>query len=112
MSLGPHIKRVYPAWLGPHRDEPIENDYRLFVSDWGYVLDEKTNLTGPYSGEIDRCFFQTLGPSNFLSRGPSRYSSFTLVDPKEKANKELPARYFDAIDEWGTTMIVLILPEL
>jgi hypothetical protein len=112
MSAGPHIKRVYPAWLGPHCDESLENDYRLFVSDWGYVLNEKTSLKGPYSGEIDRCFFQTLGPSSFLSRGPSRYNSFTLMDRNERENKELPARYFDAIDELGTTMIVLILPEL
>jgi hypothetical protein len=111
MTAGPHIKRVFPAWLGAQCDETIENDYRLFISDWGYLLDEITGLGSIHTGEIDRCLFGTLGSSNFMSKGSSRYESFQIYDDGE--SERSPAlRYFEAIDEHGLEMVVLLLQNM
>ncbi|CAO2655623.1 Nn.00g044260.m01.CDS01 [Neocucurbitaria sp. VM-36] len=111
IAAGPHIKRVFPAWLGAQCDQTLENDYRLFVSDWGFLLDEIINLNAPYSGELDRCFFGSLGFDNFMHAGPSRYASYQIRDD-EASSDSLPARYFDAIDATGSEMAVLALYDI
>ncbi|KAJ4371362.1 hypothetical protein N0V83_004579 [Neocucurbitaria cava] len=108
IQAGPHIKRVFPAWLGAQCDHTLENDYRLFVSDWGYLLNEMINLNAAHAGELDRCFFGSLGSDNFMHVGPSRYASWQVRDD-EAATNSLPARYFDAIDATGCEMVVLSL---
>ncbi|KAH8724358.1 hypothetical protein GQ44DRAFT_750370 [Phaeosphaeriaceae sp. PMI808] len=110
LDAGPHIKRVFPSWLGANCVETLENDYRLFISDWGYLLDEITTLNSSFSGEIDRCFFGALGPDNFLHSGPSRYTSYQISNGMV-SDEGSTARYFDAINEIGTEMIIIIQKE-
>jgi hypothetical protein len=110
--LGPHIKRVFPRWLQEHCKEDLQNQYRLFVSDWGLYLDEHANINGSSPGEIDRCFFGALGRENFLSTGPSRYKSFALKPDDKSIEQQLPTRIFDAISADGTEMIVFNLKQL
>jgi hypothetical protein len=111
LTAGPHIKRVFPAWLGAQCNQTVEDDYRLFSSDWGYLLDEVTGLRSSHIGEVDRCFFGALGFDNFLAKGPSRYTSFQIRDDEEQ-RQSLVIRYFEAIDERGLEMIVLGLQEM
>jgi hypothetical protein len=111
LSAGPHIKRVFPAWLGAQCNQTVEHDYRLFISDWGYLLDEVTGLGSSHIGEIDRCFFGTLGSDNFLATGPSRYTSFQICDDEEQIQSSF-CRYFDSIDERGLEMVVLGLQQM
>ncbi|KAF1845137.1 uncharacterized protein K460DRAFT_416448 [Cucurbitaria berberidis CBS 394.84] len=111
MNAGPHIKRVFPAWLGAQCDETLEHDYRLFISDWGFLLDEIINLNARYAGELDRCFFGSLGSDNFMHVGPSRYASYQVHDDDTPLDSP-PARYFDAIDAMGREMVVLALHDI
>jgi hypothetical protein len=110
--LGPHIKRVFPHWLHTRCEEDLEQAYRLFVSDWGFYLDQFANVSGLNPGEIDRCFFGALGGQNFLNGGPSRFTSFSLKSGDKSAGQEQPVRFFDAINTEATKIIVISLKEL
>ncbi|QKX57422.1 uncharacterized protein TRUGW13939_04534 [Talaromyces rugulosus] len=108
---GEHIRRVFPHWFEENCIEDFQRDYKMFVGEWGALLDEDTSLEGTYQGEIDRCFFEALGSHNFLHRGPSRYKSlsFSTEDTKKV---ELPNRSFEGVDETGNLLVVLKLESL
>jgi hypothetical protein len=75
------------------------------------LLDEFTGLGSSHTGEIDRCFFGTLGSENFMSTGPSRYTGFQIRDEEEQSQNSI-FRYFEAIDEYGLEMVVLALQKM
>ncbi|KAK1236510.1 hypothetical protein PQX77_000239, partial [Marasmius sp. AFHP31] len=58
-------------------------DYQRFTHQWRKLLScascgsPKCEVI-PTCGEIDRCWWTSLGPDNFLSKIPGRYVSFTL----------------------------------
>jgi hypothetical protein len=49
---------------------------------------------------------------NFLSVGPSRFQSFVLEDSSHADSDYTPPRYFDAINEEGSVMVVLQIDDL
>ncbi|KAM3069555.1 hypothetical protein ACMFMG_005658 [Clarireedia jacksonii] len=112
MWAGLHLRRVFPFWLQSHCDQQLELKYSTFVGEWGHVLDEVTNISGQYPGEIDRCLWGSLGPKNFLHNGPSKYKSFRFEDAEQEETSEMPHRFYDAIDKSGENYVVLKLENL
>ncbi|KAM0160095.1 hypothetical protein ACHAQE_004710 [Botrytis cinerea] len=109
---GPHLRRVFPAWLASNCDKKLEIKYSNFVGEWNHVLDKVTNLGGKYPGETDRIFWSSMGPTNFLQNGQSRYRSFIFQTPDEDPDLETPSRYYDGIDLAGQNMVVLRIENL
>ncbi|KAF5879132.1 putative nacht domain protein [Botrytis fragariae] len=109
---GPHLRRVFPAWLSSNCDKKLEIKYSNFVGEWNHVLDRVTNLGGKYPGEIDRVFWASMGPKNFLQRGQSRYKNFIFQTTNEEPDLEIPSRYYDGIDPAGQNMVVLKIENL
>lgn len=103
---------MFPAWLASNCNKQLENQYSNFVGEWNHVLDQITNIGGRYPGEIDRIFWASLGPKNFLHQGQSRYKSFTFQTTDEEFDSETPCRYYDGIDSSGQNMVVLKLENL
>lgn len=87
-------------------------DYQTFVGEWGHVLNSITTYSGPYPGEIDRCFYGALGSRNFLQKSQSRYKSFVLEECQTGNTPAMTARYYDGVDEKGQSMTVLKLESL
>ena len=100
---------MFPSWLEKHYGPTLENDYRYFVYEWGDILNECTSLHGFCPGELDRCFWNALGPDNFLRSGKSRYKNFAFLSNQLKQAQPVPKRYFEGIDETGNLLVVLIL---
>ncbi|TGO22714.1 hypothetical protein BPAE_0157g00010 [Botrytis paeoniae] len=109
---GPHLRRVFPAWLSDNCDKKLEIKYSNFVGEWNHVLDRVTNLGGRYPGEIDRVFWASIGLKNFLQHGPSRYKNFIFQTTNEDPDLEVPPRYYDGIDLTGQNMVVLKIENL
>ena len=86
--------------------------YRNFVGEWGHVLDQVTNITGRYPGEIDRIFWGALGSEHFLQKGKGRYRSFMFQATEENDRLDMPSRFYDGIDPSGQSMVVLKLDNL
>lgn len=99
---------MFRAWLSAQCDQRLEYDYRLFISDWGYLLDEVTSLDTSHVDEIKRCFYGTSGPTHFMHTGPSRYVSWQVHDV-EAPWDDTPTRLFDAVNKRGSEMLVLAM---
>ncbi|KAK4463184.1 hypothetical protein QBC42DRAFT_250727 [Cladorrhinum samala] len=66
-------RRVFPNWLcGGHSF----NQYYEFMSEWSELL--QGGLTSNFNGELERCFWPTLGSESFLSRNRGRYECQVL----------------------------------
>ncbi|KAG9231383.1 hypothetical protein BJ875DRAFT_517370 [Amylocarpus encephaloides] len=87
------LKRVLPEWFttpttGDKSDvvagKAFAKQYRNFVSEWRWFLHRPTcgsHCRGDvYAGEIDRCLWETLGPTSFLSCRNGKYESFMLAN--------------------------------
>ncbi|PQE08404.1 Zinc finger protein [Rutstroemia sp. NJR-2017a BBW] len=109
---GPHLKRVFPSWLQSHCDQQLDIKYSTFVGEWGHVLDQVTNISGMYPGEIDRCLWGSLGSNNFLHKGPSKYRSFVFEDAESREISEGVHRFYDGVDVSGENYVVLKLENL
>lgn len=75
-------------------------------------MDRVTNLGGRYPGEIDRVFWASMGPKNFLQHGQSRYKNFIFQTTNEEPDLETPSRYYEGIDLTGQNMVVLKIENL
>ncbi|KAF7907082.1 uncharacterized protein EAF01_004669 [Botrytis porri] len=62
-----------------------------------HVLDRVTNLGGRYLGEIDRVFWASIGPKNFLQRGRSHYKDFRFQATNEEQDLEIHSRYYTGL---------------
>ncbi|EKM58423.1 uncharacterized protein PHACADRAFT_207247 [Phanerochaete carnosa HHB-10118-sp] len=72
------VQRSLPRWLGMSK---YGRDYHRFWWDWHLFLScvNCDDLACPFRacmGEVDRCWWGSMGSSNFLSRSQSRYHSF------------------------------------
>lgn len=81
-----YMKRAMPNWL---IDDDLEREYMDFVREWGELL--QWGLFEEFNGEIDRCFWKSLGPTHFLSKGKCRYRHFQLssTDPSVPSENRL-----------------------
>ncbi|TGO40704.1 hypothetical protein BHYA_0033g00580 [Botrytis hyacinthi] len=109
---GPHLRRVFPAWLSRNCNKKLEIKYSNFVGEWNHVLDGVTKLGGSHPGEIDRVFWASMGPKNFLQHGQSRYKNFIFQTTNKEPDLETPSRYYDGIDLMGQNMVVLKIENL
>lgn len=84
------IRRTLPNWI-PKLEPETHRQYVNFQSEWCHLL-----VPGPQSdvyGEIDRCFWTALGPSNFLSNNTGRYQNFQLPATLGKEGGECDQTY-------------------
>jgi hypothetical protein len=78
----PEMTRIFPRWFTEsyHHGKSFREQYHLAIKEWGYYLDWFSTVEGPYSGQIDRCLWGTLGKSNFMNSVPSRFKSALLEE--------------------------------
>ena len=108
------LRRVFPSWFSQDTEvgAKLWQNYRCFLHEWKYFLscgnchmvDPKCRIL-PYLGQLDRVWFGTLGPSNFLSRLRSRYTSFIFQTEDEHQSGDW--RLFDGVADDGSTLMVL-----
>jgi hypothetical protein len=78
------VRRTLPNWI-PKLEPQIHRQYAEFQSEWCHVLvPEHAEIRG----ELDRCFWNALGPANFLSRNTGRYRGFQLQSCAAKGAAE------------------------
>lgn len=111
-----YTKRVFPKWIASstfNDRTTIAQDYRTFISDWQTLLHCPTCAnqqccSAGFSGELDRCLWKALGPTNFLSRNQGRYNDFMLaISDRQRDGKKAP--YYEGIAMDGSEMVVLHL---
>lgn len=112
-----YTKRVFPRWFSENKSGGITNflgNYRSFISEWQSFLDCATCSDdccdyahyARYVGELDRCLWKALGPSNFLSSNHGRYCSFMLTSEQNPLEKQMKL-YQDYVTEDGSLVVVL-----
>ncbi len=91
------FRRCLPHLILNDKDEysndcDYHRDYQRFWGDWRKFLactadcdDDWCPFRKCGKGEVDRCWWGALGPDNFLSTMESRYRSFRLEVPRDKA---------------------------
>ncbi|KAF7302928.1 hypothetical protein MKEN_01255200 [Mycena kentingensis (nom. inval.)] len=80
-----YLRRMFPAWFVAQHAEgkKLWSDFRAFLHEWKYFLhaptcERSTSDTLPYVGELDRCWWPTLGRNNFMSKFRCRYTTFAF----------------------------------
>lgn len=112
-----YTKRVFPRWFSENKSGGITDflgNYRSFISEWQSFLDCATCSDdccdyahyARYVGELDRCLWKALGPSNFLSSNRGRYCSFMLTSEQNPLERQTKL-YQDYITEDGSLVVVL-----
>lgn len=69
------MRRTLPHWV-LNEDRAVCHAYFSFMSDWYHLL--SFSRDSPYIGEIDRCFWGSIGSSSFLAGYRGRYNSLVL----------------------------------
>ena len=112
-------KRVFPKWFASHSKDGcsrFSRNYRSYISEWHNLLDFPNydeprcyphSIVKQFKGELDRCLWGALGPWNFLSSYPGRYTSFVLCGKDEDGPGKMP--YHEAISHDGSKVVVLRL---
>lgn len=112
-------KRVFPKWFASHNKDGCSHfsrNYRSYISEWHNLLDCANcdeprcyphSVVKQFRGELDRCLWGALGPRNFLSSYPGRYTSFMLCNKHEDGPEKMP--YHEAISQDGSKVVVLRL---
>jgi hypothetical protein len=74
------LKQNLPSWTNLIDDETtkFQDQYKAMLREWSHLL--QLGLSSQFIGEVDRVFWNSLGPESFLSKGRSRYNSFILGD--------------------------------
>ncbi|VUC28701.1 unnamed protein product [Clonostachys rosea] len=74
------IKKNLPGWLEEHHaGEKVFKDYHIFLAEWGAFL--QRGIADKVNGELDRCLWSALGPTNYFNRYSSslqRYPAYLL----------------------------------
>lgn len=110
-------KRVFPRWFCENKSGETTDflgNYRSFISEWQSFLDSATCNDGccehmhyaRYIGELDRCLWKALGPSNFLSSNHGRYCSFMLTNEQNPLKRHTKL-YQDCVTWDGSLVVVL-----
>jgi len=74
------LKQNLPLWTNLIDSETTKfhDQYKEMLREWSHLL--QLGLSSGFIGEIDRVFWNSLGPESFLSKGRSRYNSFLIGD--------------------------------
>ncbi|KAJ7266958.1 hypothetical protein B0H12DRAFT_1098958 [Mycena haematopus] len=110
-----YLRRMFPKWFvtGTKDGKNLWLDFRAFVHEWKHFLRGSTIEPFPsylpYKGELDRCWWPTLGPRNFLSKLNCRYTTFTF----QRDGQDLFTRggyyQFEGIGADGKDLVILKL---
>lgn len=110
-------KRVFPKWFASHSIDGcshLPRNYRSYISEWHTLLDcascdeprcQPHLATKQSKGELDRCLWGALGPQNFLSSNPERYTSFMLSEKDDVKPVMMP--YHEAVSQDGSKVVLL-----
>ena len=76
------------------------------IGEWFELL--QLGMSRHLNGELDRCFWNALGPSNFLSanRNIERYSSFSFGPGNDPQSTD-PLEFLESISPDGSEVIVV-----
>ena len=108
-DLRPEARRILPTWFAHTRTgNAVERGYQEFIGEWGHLLRQGVLWTA--NGEIDRCFWGALGPTNFLSKAKEfeRYPSFMFME-ETGSNERCDAQYFHAVSPDGRQLMLAAL---
>lgn len=110
-----YLRRMFPAWFsGNHgTGNKLWRNFRAFMHEWRYFLEcgscaHPSCVMLPYAGQIDRCFWNALGPNHFLSNLPGRYRSFVLQNTKLPDDHPL-CQMYEGISVSGTEVLMMRL---
>ena len=79
------MKKILPDCAKDINDvtAQILPQFNDFLYEWSELL--QLGLTSEFNGEIDRCFWNALGPTHFLHNCTERYYSFHLISQEAEA---------------------------
>lgn len=102
---GMHLVRAFPRWFTQRDDggARLYTQYNSGIGEWGYYLDEHAILHGQYPGQLDRCWWPSLGKLNFLSKIHSSFKSFVLEGSSTDGGGDLPF-LLDRLSECGSEL--------
>lgn len=91
------LRRPLPDWFA-HSETglPFVAGYHRFWYEWSRFLSCNCDFlyesaVHSYAGQLDRCWWGALGPTNFLSRMPCRYTTFAYeYHSRERPVEPLP----------------------
>jgi hypothetical protein len=69
------IRRTLPNWM-LHNEAGLHRQYLEWQGEWCELL--QCGQSRQFNGEVERCFWNALGSSNFLSHNSGRYQSFEI----------------------------------
>ncbi|KAF7344585.1 hypothetical protein MSAN_01940600 [Mycena sanguinolenta] len=110
-----YLRRMFPKWFvtGSKEGKGLWLNFRVFVHEWKHFLRgpnmEPSPTYLPYKGELDRCWWPTLGPRNFLSKLKCKYTAFAFQ--KDQADPFSRTGYYqsEGVGADGTELVILKL---
>ncbi|CAK5262530.1 unnamed protein product [Mycena citricolor] len=110
-----YLRRMFPRWFvnDTADGKKLWEDLRAFVHEWRYFLcssrlEDSQSDTLPYAGELDRCWWNVLGPQNFLSRNDCRYDTFSFQSD-DSQGLAFGSHFFEGLSSDGNELCTLRL---
>ena len=103
---GLFTKKVWPSWFTKTEDgKKLLRCYHVMIGEWAELL--RFGVSRYLNGELDRCFWNSLGPNNFLSANKvfERYPSFSFASTNDADSTEL-VDFTETISRNGSELIV------
>ncbi|KAJ6488031.1 hypothetical protein C8R45DRAFT_264026 [Mycena sanguinolenta] len=110
-----YLRRMFPKWFvtGTKEGKDLWLDFRAFVHEWKHFLRgpnmEPLPSYLPYKGELDRCWWPTLGRRNFLSKLNCRYTAFMFQGDDEDFLSRTGYYQFEGVGADGKELAILRL---
>ena len=103
------LQNTIPGWAPDLDDEHTKFRPQLhdYLQEWIGLL--QLGLTSTYHGEIDRCFWNALGPRNFLHSNEERYKSFEFTpEGGDKETKSSPCCFHGMAANGSSILVVKV----
>ncbi|KAJ7762397.1 hypothetical protein DFH07DRAFT_814247 [Mycena maculata] len=108
-----YLRRMFPAWfVSTPAGLKLWRDFREFVHEWKWFLhcprfSNPNSESLPYTGELDRCWWPSLGSHNFLSKLKCKYPTFRFQNESQNINGG--PQCFEGVGTDGKELVTLIL---
>ncbi len=102
--------RVFPRWFTErhHCGQGLQHQYKYAIGEWGYYLSSECTIRGKYAGQIERCWWSSLGKLNYLHKAPTSCKCF-VFDKADDEQKQKPVLLFDRMNSDGNSLDVFKL---